>query len=352
MVFLHAFGGVFSLLLVVGVGYALAARGWFGPESRRLLPRLVTNVSLPPFLMCTILRSFERENLLHMLSGILLPLLAMLLMYAAAWVTARLTRVSRRHFGLFCACVSNPNTIFIGIPVNMALFGPEAVPYVLLYYFASTCFFWTVGNYAISRDERAPAPSGASPQAGVSMSATAATAATAGAGLTPPHAGAGRDARPGHASWRARLGRVVSAPMLGFLTGLALALLGVELPGFLFEAARQVGDLTTPLALIFIGVTLQGMDMRGFRLTRDMALALTGRFVVSPLLVYALLPFFGLPELMGKVYVMQASLPVLMQVAILSAYYNTDPDFGSVMVSLSTIICVITTPLYMTLLSL
>ncbi|MDE7242305.1 AEC family transporter [Desulfovibrio sp.] len=319
MVLLQAFGGVLSLLLVVGVGYVLAGRGWFPPAVRGLLPRLVTNVALPPFLMCTILRSFAREDLAHMLTGALLPLVGMVIMYGLAFVVGRAAGVERRHFGLFCACVSNPNTIFIGIPVNMALFGEEAVPYVLLYYFASTSFFWTVGNYAISRDERAPdAPA-------------------------PQAAG-----QPGGKRRRA----LVSAPVYGFLAGISLALLDVELPGFILTAARQVGDLTTPLALIYIGVTLREMDLSRLRVTRDMALALAGRMVASPLLVWALLPLFGLPALMGKVFVMQASLPVLMQVAILSGYYNTDPEFGSVMVSLSTLACAVTVPLYMGLLSL
>ena len=322
MILLQAFGGVLSLLLVVGVGYALAAHGWFPPAVRGLLPRLVTNVALPPFLMCTILRSFAREDLAHMLQGALLPLLAMVLMYALAWVVGRAAGVERRHFGLFCTCVSNPNTIFIGIPVNMALFGEEAVPYVLLYYFASTIFFWTVGNYAISRDERAPGAMAPGPA---------------------ERPGTGRGAR-GKA--------FVSAPMFGFLAGILLALLHVELPGFLLEAARLVGSLTTPLALIYIGVTLHEMDLSHLRITRDMALALTGRMAVSPLVVWALLPLFGLPPLMGKVFVMQASLPVLMQVAILSGYYNTDPEFGSLMVSLSTLACAVTVPVYMLLLSL
>ncbi len=321
MVLLQAFGGVLSLLLVVGVGYVLAGRGWFPPAVRGLLPRLVTNVALPPFLMCTILRSFAREDLWHMLQGTLLPLLAMVLMYALAYVVGRAAGVERRHFGLFCACVSNPNTIFIGIPVNMALFGEEAVPYVLLYYFASTSFFWTVGNYAISRDERAPG------------------------------AAAPQPAGDGHQGGRRRKA-LVSAPVFGFLAGVSLALMHVELPGFLLEAARLVGSLTTPLALIYIGVTLHEMDLRHLRVTRDMALALTGRMAVSPLLVWALLPLFGLPPLMGKVFVMQASLPVLMQVAILSGYYNTDPEFGSLMVSLSTLACAVTIPVYMLLLSL
>lgn len=324
MVVLQAFEAVLNLLLVVGVGYALAARGWFSPESRRLLPRLVTNVALPPFLMCTILRSFGREDLAHMLRGALLPLVAMVLMYALAWVAGRAARVDRRHFGLFCACVSNPNTIFIGIPVNMALFGEEAVAYVLLYYFASAAFFWTVGNYAISRDERA----------GDAAPRREEAASPAGSRLT------------------GRRKNIVSAPMLGFLAGFLLALLDVEPPRVILDAARQVGGLTTPLALIFIGVTLHGMELRRLRLTRDMLLALAGRMVASPLLMWALLPLFGLPELAGRVFVMQASLPVLMQVAILSGYYNTDPEFGSLMVSLSTLACAVTIPVWMVLLSL
>ena len=325
MVLLQAFGGVFSLLLVVGVGYVLAALGWFSPESRRLLPRLVTNVALPPFLLCTILRSFGREDPAHMLQGALLPLVAMVLMYALAWVTGRAARVDRRHFGLFCACVSNPNTIFIGIPVNMALFGEAAVPYVLLYYFASAAFFWTVGNYAISRDERAGGSAARREEAG---------------------------AVPAESRLAGRLKNIVSAPMLGFLAGFLLALLEVEPPRVILDAARLVGGLTTPLALIFIGVTLQGMELRRLHLTRDMLLALAGRMVASPLLMWALLPFFGLPELAGRVFVMQASLPVLMQVAILSGYYGTDPEFGSLMVSLSTLACAVTIPVWMVLLSL
>lgn len=317
MVLLQAFGGVLSLLLVVATGYTLAVLGWFPPAARALLPRLVTNVALPPFLMCTILRTFAREDLSHMLQGALLPLVCMVLMYALAWVVGRATHVSRRHFGLFCACVSNPNTIFIGIPVNMALFGEAAVAYVLLFYFASTSFFWTVGNWAISRDERAP-------------------------GAAPPRAEGAPRRRRG----------LVSPPLYGLIAGVALALLEVTPPAFFLSAARQVGDLTTPLALIYIGATLRGIDLREVRLSRDMVLALTGRMVVSPLLTWALLPLFGLPALMGKVFVMQASLPVLMQVAILSGYYNTDPEFGSLMVSLSTVACAVTIPLWMVLLSL
>ena len=133
MVFLHALGGIFGLLLVVAVGYALAWKGWFSTESQMLLPRLVTYVALPPFLMCTLLQSFDRDHLLHMLYGALLPFTSLIITFSLAWVVGRIVHVQRKHFGLFCACVSNSNTIFVGIPVNLALFGEESLPYVLLY---------------------------------------------------------------------------------------------------------------------------------------------------------------------------------------------------------------------------
>ncbi len=306
MLFLHALGGIFGLLLVVAVGYVLAWKGWFSTECKMLLPRLVTYVALPPFLMSTFLQSFD------MLYGALLPFTSQILTFSLAWVVGRAVRVRRRHLGLFCACVSNSNTIFVGIPVNLALFGEESLPHVLLYYFASTIFFWTVGNYAISSDGKSD----------------------------------GRE----RTRLRDNIRHIFSPPMLGFLTGLSLVLLNVELPRFLLDTARHLGNLTTPLALLFIGISLQNMDLRHLRLDRDLALALLGRLVLSPLVVALLVPLFPIPELMAKVFIMQASLPVLMQAAILSAYYRTDPEFGALMVSLSTLLSAITIPICMCLL--
>ena len=311
MAFLHALGGVFGLMLLGFVGFMLAARNWFGAETRIVLPRLITQIALPPFLMYTIMHSFHRDDLLMLAKGALLPLGSVTLTFAMAIALAKLARVKRQHFGLFCASVSNSNTIFVGIPVNLALFGENSVPYVLLYYFASTVFFWTVGQYAITRDIEGEAR------------------------LIP---------------LRTRVMQIFSPPLLGFLTGLLLILCNVELPFFIQDAARYLGNMTTPLALIFIGITMHDMGLRGITITRDLALALSGRILLGPLVMFTLLTFFPVGGLMGKVFIMQSSLPVMAQTAILSAYYHTDAEFGAKAVTMSTLLCIFTVPLYMTLL--
>lgn len=312
MVFLHALSGVFGLIIMGLVGYVLAARGWFGAETRILLPRLVTCVALPPFLMYTIMHSFQREALPGLARGALLPLAAIAVTFVLACALGRLLRVPHKHFGLFCASISNPNTVFVGIPVNLALFGEEALPYALVYYCAGTVFFWTIGQYAVVHDQ---------------------------------------ENSKGPLSARTLLLQIFSPPLLGFLLGVALTLCGVTLPTSVQDAARYLGGLTTPLALIFIGISIFDIGLRGLRLERDLVVVLLGRLVGGPLIMLAFLHFFPVPALMGKVFVVQSSLPVMMQAAILSAHYHTDSRFGALAVTLSTLLSVVTIPLYMTLLS-
>lgn len=308
MAFLHALGGVFGLMLLGFVGFMLAARNWFGAETRIVLPRLITQIALPPFLMYTIMHSFHRDDLLMLAKGALLPLGSVTLTFALAIVLAKLANIKRQHFGLFCASVANSNTIFIGIPVNLALFGESSIPYVLLYYAASTVFFWTVGVYSITCD------------------------------ITENR---------GQISLRTRVRQVFSPPFMGFITGLILTMLGVELPEFLQNVARSLGNLTTPLAMIFIGISIYDMGLRSIRIGKDMVLLAMGRMMLGPLVMLGLLYFFPVPALMGKVFIIQASLPVMAQAAILSAHYHTDPEFGAQAVSLTTLLSMITIPLYM-----
>ena len=278
MVFLHALQGILSLQIIVSIAYVLARKGWFSPETQILLPRLVTTVALPSYLFYTITHSFGRDDLVHLIYGSIFPLFSILLTFAVALLVAKITRVERRHFGLFCASFTTSNTVFIGLPDNEAL--------------------------------------------------------------------------RGSATLLDNVRHIFSPPMLGFLAGLAMTLLGLRLPEFVQEALRYMGNLTTPLALIFIGICLYKMDLRHLHLSRDLVLALLGKLVICPLILAGMLHFVELPELMEKVFIIQAGLPCMMQISILGAVYKTDAPFGALLVSLSTVLSVITIPVAMTLLSL
>ena len=317
MDFFHALSGVFSVLAVCLTGLVLDKWRWFPRETRNLLPRLVTCVALPPYLFFSIVDTLRREDITDFLIGAVVPFVSILLTFLAACLLAKLFGVSRRRVGLFCASFATSSAIFIGIPVCDALFGHAGIPAALVYYFANALFFWTIGSYLIASD------------------ASDAGARTDTGGRTSP---------------RRLLKNVFSPPFIGFTLGVITALLSIEPPEFVMKATQTIGQLTTPMALLYIGITLSNMRLSMDMFSRDLLLAAVGRLLICPLITAAVVLAFGVDGLMGKVFILQASLPAVLQAAIMSAHYRTDPEFGTLVISLTTVLSVITIPILMCLL--
>ena len=304
---------VLTLFAMGLLGYILAKRNWFGPESRTLIPRLVTVIALPPYLFANIMHTFDRDQLGSLIYGVIVPAISIASVFMISLILARLLKIKHGRRGLFVVGCTASNTMFIGLPVNITLFGPEALPYVLLYFFANTTFFWTAGNYCLNLDgPREPEPI-----------------------LSP-----------------ATLKRLFSPPLLGFFLGLLLVVTELHPPAFVMNAADYVGSLTTPLAIIFIGLTLSTVSFKSFHLDRDVAAVLAGRFILSPLIIIILTGLFELPPLMAKVFIIQSSLPIVTSAVLLAGYHQADTAFASVTVSLSTLMAVGTIPFYMIVISL
>ncbi|MBQ2477528.1 MAG: AEC family transporter, partial [Desulfovibrio sp.] len=142
---------------------------------------------------------------------------------------------------------------------------------------------------------------------------------------------------------------LLSPPFIGFFAGLLFALFGWRLPEFCMRALHTVGQLTTPLSLIFIGISLADMRLTRECLSRDLLLASAGRLVISPLIMAAVVALCGVKGVMGTIFILQSALPAVMQAAILSANYKTDPEFGTLIVSLTTLLSILTVPLVMSL---
>lgn len=312
MILLHAIEGVLTLLLMGLVGYMSARKGWFTDDAKAALPKLITYVSLPLFLLCNLTSTFKRDELVHLAYGAIVPMLAMLICWGISLVLGRLLRIDKKHIGLFHTSFITSNSIFVGIPVNIALFGDASLPYTLLYFFANTIFFWTVGNYYISAD-----------------------------------ASAGTVKIFSKATWK----KIFSMPIIGFIAAVTLIMLDLQLPDFLLNTARYLGNITTPLAIILIGVILHGIDLKKTRLSKDILWVMVGRFIVSPLSILLVVYFIPVPDLMRKVFIMQASLPAMVQTVVLSSFYKTDTEYATLIVSVTTLASIVTIPILMMLIS-
>lgn len=308
MVIISAVESILSIALMIMIGYVLTARGWFDKNASKLITKLVCKLSLPALMLSSILSNFDRSKLWHLGIGLVAPFASIALCYLVGKGVAKIIKVEENRRGTFESMFFVSNTIFIGLPVNIALFGEKSIPYVFLYYIANTSFFWTIGAYGISKD-------------GDSRSESIFSIKT--------------------------LRRIASPPFMGFLIGIILVIFGISLPGFVIDTCKYLGNITTPLAMIFIGITIHSVKIRNIKMDKDVFAVLIGRFIISPLIVFAIAYFMPLPLLMKKVFIIQAAMPVMTNTAIIAKAYNADEKYAAVMIVTSTMASLLFIPLYM-----
>ena len=310
-IFLRSISGILVILGMILVGFIIGEKGWFDDKSRGLLAKLVTQVALPCYMLYTITQRFTAADLLKMLPALRFPALSMVLLLGLATGVARIFAVKQDRRGLFISIFFNSNTIFVGLPINQALFGDASIPYVLIYYMCNTTFFWTLGTYLIQRDGEGEA----------------------------------------QFDLKTSLKKVFSPPLMGFLLGLVLVMLQIKLPAFLASDLQYLGNLTTPLSMIFIGLSVSNAGLKQLTLKKDQFLILLGRFVVAPLLMATIVYWVPLPSLMKQVFIIQSAMPVMTNAPVVARLYGADSDYAAVMVTETTLATMVVIPILMLLMA-
>ena len=310
-IFLRSISGILVILGMILVGFIIGEKGWFDDKSRGLLAKLVTQVALPCYMLYTITQRFTAADLLKMLPALRFPALSMVVLLGIATGVARIFTVKQDRRGLFISMFFNSNTIFVGLPINQALFGDASIPYVLIYYMCNTTFFWTLGTYLIQRDGEGEA----------------------------------------QFDLKTSLKKVFSPPLMGFLLGLVLVMLQIKLPAFLASDLQYLGNLTTPLSMIFIGLSVSHVGVKQLILGKDQLLILIGRFLVAPLLMATIVYWVPLPSLMKQVFIIQSAMPVMTNAPVVARLYGADSDYAAVMVTETTLATMVVIPILMLLMA-
>lgn len=306
-VFLSSISGVLVILIMVAVGYILAERKWFDEKSSKLVSRLVTQIALPAYMVTTIMKDFTADQLKTLLPDLRYPVVSMIILFAFSFAVMKALRIRQDHAGLYSSMFFNSNTVFVGLPINLALFGDRSIPYVLVYYMANTTFFWTLGVWLIQRDGMGKAKIDV---------------------------------------WET-IKKIFSPPLMGFVVGIILVVLHIKLPDFLMSDLTYIGGLTIPLSMFFIGIAVSNAGISRMRISRDAVGILLGRFIFAPLLMAVLVIPSSMPVLMKQVFILQAAMPVMTNAPVVSKLYDADADYAAIMVTETTLLSIIVVPILM-----
>ncbi len=308
-----ALQGVLMLLLLIGVGFFAARRGLLSEEFEESLSRLALRIAIPALLFENTISYISVEFVKGLGWLALVPPVSMLLVYALGLAAIRVFRIPRSDRGVFLVMFALSNSIFIGLPVALAIFGEQAMPYVVTYFPANTVVFWTLGNLGIARDA---------------------------------------GGQPG--SPLAVVRQVLSPPLLGFLAGLAVVLAGGKslIPGFVNQGLSYLGGMTVPVSLLTTGAVLSRMGRDALRVGRVGVLVILGRMVLAPGLTLVMCLLAGAPGLLTSVFTMISCMPVMSQCVIMARLYGANHRLAAQMLTLTTLLALVWIPLWVLVLQL
>ena len=326
MVFLTSLQSIISIVLLIALGYILKGRGMFNDTFSSNLSRLIMSVILPAGVFVSVFHHMQTSDLWNLRYGLLVVGLTYFVSYIVAFIMMKVLRVPPGRRGIFINMVVNDNCLFIGLPVQIALFGPEALPYFLLYYIGNTISVWMVGVFLIEMD---PLPQ--------NSSAT------------------GESVRPsGHKfSWK----KLLPPPLMGFIVALIFLYAQIPLPTILHNTLNYLGDMVTPLSLLYIGIVLHDAGLKSMALNKDSLGGIFGRFVIAPLIMFGVIitvRYIGgitLEPIAMITFIVQSAGPVIAVLPIVANESGADLPFATGLVMISTILFVFVIPLIMELLT-
>jgi predicted permease len=301
----NAINIVISIFLMMALGFVGAKRGWFDAGAKKLFSFLVVKIALPCMILTRITSSYTRDTLLEGAYGLVVPFLSMLALYAIARLLVVILRIPKNRTGVFTAMMVFSNSVFIGVPIARALFGEEVLPHTLLYYIANTILFWTLGAHGLRADGQGKAPFFS----------------------------------------KQSLKNLASPPLVTFAVSVLIVLIGLPLPTALFSACDYVGSLVTPLSMLFVGMVLAGIRLKGLKIDRGQLAVIVGRFVLSPVFVYLLAIAFPLAAITRDAFLVQATMPVMTQVSITAGMYGADTEYATVGTTITTVLTLLVLPL-------
>jgi predicted permease len=281
-------------------GFISAKLKVIGPEMAEHSSAFIMNVSLPAMLLSSFQRPFSRELLGEAGAALFISALIYGFSFLLAYFYPRLLRIQGPERGVHRYGVIFSNCGFIGYPMVEAILGPAYVFHAVIFNIPFSFLAYSIGAWLVSKEgERALA-----------------------------------------VSWKTFANPSVIATFIGFL----LFICSATLPGPVYRSVKMIGDITSPLSMIVIGITLAqakpGQVFGRWRIYVTVAMRLAILPALAAMACYA----FGIRGPLLMLAVLITAMPCGSSTSIMASLYRSAPEEAGSLVFLSTVLCMFTIP--------
>ena len=295
-----------GLFLLLGTGFAAVRLKMVPGEASKAFSALLMRITIPATVFSAMLRPFDPSFLKD--SMVIVALGAgCFLLYALLCIPAvHLFRVRPGGRGMWKICCTFCNNGSMGYPLILALFGEEGLALAAMLNIAFMLLIYTLGVKQVLSD-------------------------------SPDSDGAG-------ISWKAILLTEVNAATV---LGLVVFCLQIPVPTVLATPIGLLSNITAPLSMFVIGMTLAKGSVRDAFRDRDVFSASFMRLVILPVVTWGVFKFLPVSNpLVVSVVLLTMAMPCPGTSTVLAEQYDINAEYSSRIVFVSSLLSLVTIPLF------
>lgn len=204
--------------------------------------------------------------------------------------------------------MSTPNNGFMGFPVSLIFFGQKGLFLMLAHNAAMNFFIFTYGMKLLNRNK---------PRKNKLTLLTV---------------------------YKKILKFLLNPNILALFIGFALSIFGGILPSVIDEYLLYIGNVSTPMAMIFIGSSLATANLKEVFTTRIIVESAIVKMILLPLITIAIVMFLPVSDLIKSIAVLGIAFPTAATVSMLAEQERQSALIASQILVLSTLASIATVP--------
>jgi predicted permease len=286
--------------MLMAAGFASAKLKVSGPEMASKVSVFLLNIALPALLFVSFQRPFSRQLLSEAGTAIAVSAGLYAVFFLIAFVYPRLLGIKGPERGVHRYAVLFSNCGFIGYPMVEAALGHSYIFHAVIFNIPFSLLAYSVGAWIISREGKGNMP----------------------------------------LSWKVFVNPSIVATALGFIC----FMFSLSLPEPVFRAFKMTADTTSPLSMFVIGITLAQANAHQIFGRWRIYVTVAVRLVLLPFITVVFCYFFGIPGPVIILAMLLVAMPAASNTSLYASFFGVAPEEASSLVFLSTVLCVLTIP--------
>lgn len=254
---------------------------------------------------CVIINAFQVQYSQDVKNGIILSFLAAIIVHIIYIVIARLLGKVYTLNGVEKATIIYTNAGNLIIPLVQALLGKEWVVYTTGYILVSTIFIWTHGRMLICEEK------------GFNVKEL-----------------------------------MKNVNVIASVIGILMFALKIQLPSLITETMDSMSATIAPICMIVAGMLIAGMNVKDCLKNKRLYVITFLKMIVFPLFAVILFKFTNLSSMVKNgdmillISLLASVAPTAASVTQIAQIYDADSEYASAYYFITTLLCILTMPIF------